>query len=1035
MVDSSSGNSETSANAQNRNALNSAAPQSAMPSQAAKLHSKKAKYLILIAVIVAIIGVIVYLMYGRTPAVAQQNATPNATAFKVPSSYFPSLISNITGFPSIRSALSLYSSQFPGRINSCTENCPNGVISCSGDSCLVSPSPTTSTITITTTTTPINNTTRSSTSPTTSASAITTTAVSGGGGSGTGVGSGSGSGLSCPITPPSIAPVAYANVTVVNYQNISAPVNFQQMIVINSSDYKSYINGNWSNVEFTTDPNATGAVLQAWVESNATNSSSHTIVWVNITRAGALGKYQPTASGQPSISSSVIFYMDFLPMNASILSTCGPTGEAPQLSSTYAKYDNGAHVFDFYDNFAGSNLNYAKWSNVNNNANANGGFIVVDNGTMLNALATSQSVATSQCLFTNKAFGPNITAEADLAVLSNGAGNVASMQPGLSNLVSLGSMVNPLGPAAPGASGMSIDWGLGNFNNAQAFAKSRISKIKNTRNLEFQSGQQYRISAGAPYGGASNISIINYSILYSPGQTVVVNVTPAPGYYVTQWVVSELQSNGFQSEVTFNTSNTTFRFIVPNLNLSSIGNPAIFIEPVFLYSGSAQPATTSLTSSVPNATASSVPHTGTFEQQGTESMFTSNAYSTGIYPTSLAVMGIGYSQYAYNMEKSYWYTNYQQTFSNSTSPIGKVFFAIGVTALNNTQHYPDQFNNYAGLLVRWARVRAFPPNGIMPNVTISNILPDPLYKSNSIMLVWNMLPPFNSTCAFSSPECGTVAVYGNYVYAIGGSYKENNVSYPGNNVYYAQLLPKGNLSSWHQTTSYPMTFYGCTFFAYNGILYCISGGNTYGGNTNPGGFQSFAAPINGNAAVGAWHLLSNEKFDTKGSCFVNFSRVYCMGSSFSPTNQSVYSQITVNGTETLENTTSYPVRVISLFGISLGCAFSFSDIYCAGGSSGAYYQISASYYAPLTSNGIGNWTNTTALGGTNGCIASNSIIYCFDPAHNQTFYASISLNGIGKWRRTTYFAAFVYNPTCFVHDDYLYCFGGNAPIAASAKLA
>ena len=32
------------------------------------------------------------------------------------------------------------------------------------------------------------------------------------------------------------------------------------------------------------------------------------------------------------------------------------TGEAPQLSSTYAEYDDGANVFNFYDNFAGTTL-------------------------------------------------------------------------------------------------------------------------------------------------------------------------------------------------------------------------------------------------------------------------------------------------------------------------------------------------------------------------------------------------------------------------------------------------------------------------------------------------------------------------------------------------------------------------------------------------------------------------------------------------------------------------------------------------------
>jgi len=33
------------------------------------------------------------------------------------------------------------------------------------------------------------------------------------------------------------------------------------------------------------------------------------------------------------------------------------TGMAPYLSSTYAQYDNGGNVFNFYDNFKGTTLN------------------------------------------------------------------------------------------------------------------------------------------------------------------------------------------------------------------------------------------------------------------------------------------------------------------------------------------------------------------------------------------------------------------------------------------------------------------------------------------------------------------------------------------------------------------------------------------------------------------------------------------------------------------------------------------------------
>ena len=63
-------------------------------------------------------------------------------------------------------------------------------------------------------------------------------------------------------------------------------------------------------------------------------------------------------------------------LNIGAISIFSGIGEAPQLSPTYAQYDNGASVFNFYDNFAGTSLNTSKWSET-----INGGItITVNNG-------------------------------------------------------------------------------------------------------------------------------------------------------------------------------------------------------------------------------------------------------------------------------------------------------------------------------------------------------------------------------------------------------------------------------------------------------------------------------------------------------------------------------------------------------------------------------------------------------------------------------------------------------------------------------
>ncbi len=122
-----------------------------------------------------------------------------------------------------------------------------------------------------------------------------------------------------------------------NNQSHPTPAHFQQLIVVNSTKYGIY--SNWTNVEFTTGVNATGTLLPAWVESNATNSSTHTTVWVRLNR-----------SIDPS--SKIEIYMNIMPSN--VMSANGTTGEAPTLSPRYAQYDNGNLVFDSYDNFIGN---------------------------------------------------------------------------------------------------------------------------------------------------------------------------------------------------------------------------------------------------------------------------------------------------------------------------------------------------------------------------------------------------------------------------------------------------------------------------------------------------------------------------------------------------------------------------------------------------------------------------------------------------------------------------------------------------------
>jgi hypothetical protein len=221
-------------------------------------------------------------------------------------------------------------------------------------------------------------------------------------------------------------------ITISNNENTATPVNFQQLIYIPSNTYSQYINRGWSNVEFTANEPAVSignTILDAWVESNAFNTSYSTPVWVN------LGQYTIGAAG--SGSNTLTIYMNFMQsnvMNSNCVAGTNPstnpatcvTGIAPQeylggplsdcgescMQTSYAEYDNGNSVFSFYDNFAGTSLNSAKWSVVNNTVagSINNGFTVDITGTagyyIIYSLSTFNPSVIAETLFSTDTFTP-----------------------------------------------------------------------------------------------------------------------------------------------------------------------------------------------------------------------------------------------------------------------------------------------------------------------------------------------------------------------------------------------------------------------------------------------------------------------------------------------------------------------------------------------------------------------------------------------------------------------------------------------------
>ena len=144
---------------------------------------------------------------------------------------------------------------------------------------------------------------------------------------------------------------------IVLYNNTlsATPASFQQMLTIPAN---ASINSTYTNIRFR-DGNYN--LLKSWLESYTTSSAT---IWVVL------------PDGIPS-KSAITIYMETGSLSDNFLD--GVTvGEAPQLSATYGQYDNGAKVFSFYDNFAGTSLS-SSWSV------GSGVAVSVDNGLTYNA--------------------------------------------------------------------------------------------------------------------------------------------------------------------------------------------------------------------------------------------------------------------------------------------------------------------------------------------------------------------------------------------------------------------------------------------------------------------------------------------------------------------------------------------------------------------------------------------------------------------------------------------------------------------------
>ncbi len=165
--------------------------------------------------------------------------------------------------------------------------------------------------------------------------------------------------------------IYYVPVTITNSQTTATPSTFQTMVTVNSSNYTTYLASNLSNVNWQ---DGAGNILNSWLESGNSNTSTSSTYWIKLTNA------------IPANSSTTI-YLCFYSTTTNNFNTT-TTGEAPTLSGTYGQYDNGATVFSNYWNFAGTSLPSGLTS-VGTVSVSNG--LSINSGSTLNAIYSNST--------------------------------------------------------------------------------------------------------------------------------------------------------------------------------------------------------------------------------------------------------------------------------------------------------------------------------------------------------------------------------------------------------------------------------------------------------------------------------------------------------------------------------------------------------------------------------------------------------------------------------------------------------------------
>lgn len=235
------------------------------------------------------------------------------------------------------------------------------------------------------------------------------------------------------------------------------------------------------------------------------------------------------------------------------------------------------------------------------------------------------------------------------------------------------------------------------------------------------------------------------------------------------------------------------------------------------------------------------------------------------------------------------------------------------------------------------------------------------------------------------PSC---AASGGYIYCVGGLTAPGVVT---NAVYYAPISSSG-IGSWNAANTLPVGLEDPSCAIYGGYIYCV-GGITRATSPYENTNATYYATIS-SSGVGSWSTTADYPTAVElSSCVTSGGYIYCVGGQYDPnqsgydTNATYFATVSSTGLSSWARSSNYSFDVSSESCV----ASSQSYIYCVGGYPESLAGETA-FYAPISSSGVGTWVSTSAYPtyvSVESCVFSGGYVSCVGGYTAAVYYALI----------------------------------------------